>query len=56
LGTATPLDLAREIYQEHPLEVQYMGAVQILAHLRWLEEHGVALPGANDAWSRASAV
>jgi glyoxylase-like metal-dependent hydrolase (beta-lactamase superfamily II) len=39
-GASTPLEIARVVYAEFGPEVHAIGAVQVLAHLTWLAEHG----------------
>lgn len=42
LGAATPLDLAAAVYPELPEAARRVGAAQILSHLRWMKQHGIA--------------
>jgi glyoxylase-like metal-dependent hydrolase (beta-lactamase superfamily II) len=42
LGASTPDALAAVVYPELAPDVRFVGAVQILAHLRWLDRHGLA--------------
>ncbi len=41
-GRSSPLELARAVYADLPAAVHALGAVQITAHLQWMEAHGLA--------------
>ncbi len=42
LGTATPLALVPLVYADLPAEAHKVGAIQITAHLLWMQRHGLA--------------
>lgn len=54
LGQSSPLELAPEVYPELPPEHHPLAAAQILTHLRWLRDHGLAVedPGTG-RWAAA---
>lgn len=42
LGVASALEIAAVVYGNLPVETQRVGALQVVSHLRWLAEHGLA--------------
>ena len=54
LGTASPQQLAPVVYPDLPAQAHPIAAVQILAHLRWLREHGRTASSDDEArWTLA---
>ncbi len=52
LGSATPLDLAPEVYPDLDRAYHPLAAAQITTHLRWLAHHGLVTPSESEArWS-----
>lgn len=49
-GAATPQALAPRVYPELPEIAHGIAAVQILAHLKWMDVHGLARPTDDGAW------
>ena len=48
-GDASPLEIATAVYaDEVPPEVLPLAAQQVISHLRWMVEHGLAM-GPDDA-------
>jgi len=50
LGEATPLELAPVVYPELEPRIHPLAAIQIISHLRWLSNNGVAEAIAGSRW------
>lgn len=54
LGTATPLEIATEVYADE-IDARFLplAAMQVISHLRWMRDHGLATPIDGEARWRA---
>jgi endoribonuclease LACTB2 len=52
-GRQTPRELADHVYPELEPRFRGMAALQITTHLRWMHDHGLAVPAGETRWAAA---